>query len=282
MDAAEIKKLVLQFNKTRGNLLLVIAFTAVNLFLSAFRADYYLLFSATAPQFIYEVGRSLSQEYQNGAYMTIGLVVAFVVILLYLICWALAKRSRAFILVALILFGVDSILFVYLFLAAGFEASYLLDVAFHVWILYYLISGVIVWARLRGVSADEINAALQEASTPSPQGGALTGNGTIGVSQSADPVKDRATPLRSDDKRGRILIGADYAGLQISMKRTRALTELIINGNVYDEIKGSIETDYSLTGIVQNITIVGTFDAARAHMYLYADSALIAKKLRLY
>lgn len=75
----------------------------------------------------------------------------------------------------------------------------------------------------------------------------------------------------------------DSARAEISNLNNSTGSEIsAIYANVYDEIKGSIETDYSLTGIVHNITIVGKFDAARAHMYLYADGALIAKKLRLY
>lgn len=291
MDTAIIKQQVLKFNKARNNLLAVVAFTVINLLLTAFNADIYLLFSATAPQLIFEVGRGLAEELQSNVFLIIGFIVAFVVIILYFICWLFAKRLRAFILVALILFSIDTLIFVLLTLAAGFDVSYLLDIGFHGWILFYLISGVMAWTKLRGVNADDFNAALQEIA-PTTTGmqshnASLTDKTITNILQQDEsedntPVNNGTIPLRIDDKKGRILIAANYEDLQISMKRTLGLTELIINGNVYDEVKGTIETEYSLIANVQNIKIIGMYKSTRSHMYLYANDVLIAKKLRLY
>jgi hypothetical protein len=43
-----------------------------------------------------------------------------------------------------------------------FDASLLLDVAFHGWVLYYLIRGVSAWNHLRGVDIDNKNDELAE------------------------------------------------------------------------------------------------------------------------
>ena len=96
------------------------------------------------------------------------------------------------------------------------------------------------------------------------------------------PVENESIPLRIDDKKGRVLIAAEYEKLQISMKRTHGLTELIVNGNVYDEVKGTVEFEYSLIAKVENIIIAGAYSSTRLHVYLYADGMLIAKKIRIY
>ncbi|MCL2507608.1 MAG: hypothetical protein FWF05_00385 [Oscillospiraceae bacterium] len=276
-----IKQQTLKFQKARSNLLLVVAFSAVNLLLAAFNSNIYLLFSATAPLFVFEIGQGAAEESQSSAFLVTGLIIAFFVIALYFICWIFAKRLRAFILAALIFFSIDTLIFIFIAFAAGFEISYLLDIVFHGWILFYLIKGTAAWAKLRGVNADDFNFALQKTdAAPATRscGDFLIEPPADGAQQNefADHV---TSPLRADDKKGRVLISANYEGLQISMKRTRGLTELIVDGYVYDEIKGTVEVEYSLTANLQDKKIVGMY---RSHMFLYVNDVLAAKKLRLY
>ena len=161
MDKIFITQQALKFKKTRSNLLAVVAFTAINLILIAFNAGFYFPFSATAPGLIFEVGRGMAEELQRNVFLIAGLIIAFIVVALYFVCWLLTKRLRGFILAALILFSLDSLMFLAIVFAAGFEISYLLDIAFHGWVLFYLINGVVAWAKLRGVNADDFNAALE-------------------------------------------------------------------------------------------------------------------------
>ena len=65
MDTAVIKQQALKFNRSRNNLLAVVAFTALNLILTAFNANIYLLFSATTPQVVFGIGQSFADELQN-------------------------------------------------------------------------------------------------------------------------------------------------------------------------------------------------------------------------
>jgi len=276
MDTAMIKQQALKFKNARTNLLMVVVFTTVNLILAAFNAGIYMLFSATIPQLIFETGRIVAEELEINGILIIGLVIAILIISLYFICWLLTKRSRVFILVALIFFSIDSLLFLFLTLAAEFEISFLLDIAFHGWVMFYLINGTIAWAKLRGVSADEYHAVLKETDV------AAVNQNIDDVLQQDEEENQKNVPLRFDDKKGRILIQADYEDLQISMKRTRGLTELIVNGNVYDEVKGTIETEYTLTANVLNKKITGVYHSVKSHMYLYVNDLLIAKKLRLF
>ena len=159
-DSAAIKKQALKFKSARGNLLAVIVFTVINLLLKIAGSSYYFLFSATGPHLVYEIAQELSQEYQSNIFLIIGLVIACVIILLYFICWIFSKRVRSFMLVAFILFSIDILLYTWLLLD-GFDTSFIIDIAFRGWVFYYLINGVIAFAKLKNVSADEFNALTQ-------------------------------------------------------------------------------------------------------------------------
>jgi hypothetical protein len=168
MDTADIKQQVSIFEKARNNLLAVIAFTVINLALTAFDTGVSFLFSATLPQFVFEVCRTWDT-------MIIGLVLAFIIIIPYFIFWLLAKRTRVLILVALIFFGIDSLVLLLLLLDVGlstdfqgFQFSYLLELAFHGWILYYLVNGVRAWVKLRSIDTNVFNAVLQETKSKNP------------------------------------------------------------------------------------------------------------------
>jgi len=156
MDTEQIKKQSVIFKRSRGNLLLVVAFTVINLLLMAFGSDFYLLFSATIPSLVYGV----AYEIGLGA---VGLILALVMVAIYLVCYLLSKKYRVFILVAMILFAVDTGFFLVLFfnLLAYFEFMYIVELAFHAWILFYLITGTAAWAKLRKVTASEMEAAKE-------------------------------------------------------------------------------------------------------------------------
>jgi hypothetical protein len=168
MDKTDIKPQVLIFEKARNNLLFVIFFTVINLILSVFDAQVTFLFSATLPQVIFEIGKTLASEMENNIFMTVGLIIASIIVSIYFVFWILAKRIRAFILVALIFFSIDSLVLLFLILSAEFSASFLLEIGFHGWILYYLINGVKAWVKMSGVNADVFNAILQEIKSKNP------------------------------------------------------------------------------------------------------------------
>jgi len=162
MDTTDIKQQVIIFERSRNNLLSVIIFTVINLILIYFDAGVNFLFSATLPQFIFEIGKTLDSEMESGVFIILGLIIAFIIIITYFIFWILSKRVRVLILAALIFFSIDSLLLLYLVLNMEINFSVLLEIAFHIWILYYLINGVKSWNKLRGVNIEVFNAILQE------------------------------------------------------------------------------------------------------------------------
>jgi hypothetical protein len=161
MVGLDIEQQVLKFETSRKNLLSVVIFTLINLILTAFNADVSFLFSATLPQIVYEVGKLLDTEMGSTLFAIIGFVVAFIMIAAYFGLYAFSKRVRAFILVALIFFSIDSAILLFLIFDMDFSASFLLDIAFHGWVLYYLIFGTKAWFNLRGASADDYKLILE-------------------------------------------------------------------------------------------------------------------------
>jgi len=90
--------------------------------------------------------------------ITAGLIAGLLGTSVYLICYLFSKKWRAFILVALILFSLDALIMLGVMVLTGEYAEFLLNVLFHAWILFYLISGTVAWAKLIGVTP----AALKE------------------------------------------------------------------------------------------------------------------------
>ena len=265
MKTMDIKQELSTFENARKNLLSVVIFSAVNLVLLAVKADIHMLFSASVPQLVLEFGRFFAQEYQNNAIAIGGFALAVIVIVLYLACWLLSKNTRVFVLFALILFSLDTLVFLAFVFFWGFDTSYILDIAFHGWILIFLIRGTMAWSKLRHAAPDEMAGGLQD-----------------GADGGVNPERIETAPLRADDKKGRILISAEYEGLQISMKRTRGLTELIVNGSVYAKIHGTIERQYSLSAVVRNAEIVGCYVSMPSYMQIWVNDEMIAKKIRRY
>jgi len=157
---ADIKREAVRFKVARGNLALAFALTAVNIFLLAFDAGWHLFFSAFVPQ-------AIMYFFIYAGVIGVGLVVALLAAGTYFVCWLLSKRWRVFMLVALILFSIDSLIFFILalgmFAGGGFTFGDIIQAVIQIWILYYLIIGTIAWARLRKVSADDVAVAQQEA-----------------------------------------------------------------------------------------------------------------------
>jgi len=147
-DSDEITQQITKFESARTNLLVVIGFTVVNLILLVFNADISFLFSASLPQFIY--------------IFTESFILALFSIIPYLAFWFFAKRVRALIVAALIYFSIDVIILIYFISLIGFDFSLVIDIAFSVWILFYLVRGVISWNNLRNVNSETYSILLQE------------------------------------------------------------------------------------------------------------------------
>jgi len=162
METKNINKAVLAFRNGRSNLLLMIIFTAVNLVLAT-TGGLYLLFSAPVPQIAFEVGAEFSEEYNNITYLIVGLIVSLTVLGTYFACWHFSLRKRSLIKVAYIIFLIEVILFsilVGLVSLSEFDFTVFIQLAFLLWILYYLRNGAKAYKELVGISTEEFNKRL--------------------------------------------------------------------------------------------------------------------------
>lgn len=154
-------KAAITFRNSRFNLLLLVAFTLVNIILIVTGSDMYFLFSATVPYYLAFFGMLLTGhlpdavpegqkvEFLPDSFLVVMLVIAAVILLLYLLFFFLSKKHFGFLIAALAFFAIDCIYMLYTVFSTGFEVSSLIDIAFHGWVLYYLISGVIAGVKLR-------------------------------------------------------------------------------------------------------------------------------------
>lgn len=127
----------MKYNTARSNLLLVVAFTTINLVLTVLESDMYFLFSAAVPLFITALGAEIATLLSTEVPYIISIVAAVAMIGIYLICYFLSKNKRGWMIAALVLFALDCG-----FLLLNISVDVIVDLLFHAWVMYYLIVGV--------------------------------------------------------------------------------------------------------------------------------------------
>lgn len=85
--------------------------------------------------------------------------------------------------------------------------------------------------------------------------------------------------IKPSSPKGRILMHQMYNGLDIVVKRVFGATKLVVDGMVYAEKQGMIETNYTLEAFVKNTLI--RCELQGSIMFLYADGNLLKKKMRI-
>lgn len=156
-----------KFNSARYNLLLVVAMTAINVVLLMLGGSSYFLFSATVPYSLaidgmYMTGRMPEEWYADwpasvpfldSGYMTVMMVIAFAIILVYLACFFFSKNFKTgWMIAATVVFVLDTLYMVFIY---GVGADSVMDILLHAWVLYYLISGSVYGLKLKKLPEDE-------------------------------------------------------------------------------------------------------------------------------
>ncbi len=149
------------YNTARVNVLSVVIFTLINVVLCLLGMDSYFLFSAIVPYFIASIGALwgglyppeyyADLEMTEADFLSTGFVVAcaavaIVIIALYFVCWLLSKKHVAFMIAALALFAIDTVMMPVLF---GISLDWILDYVFHAWVLVSLVIGIVYHFRNR-------------------------------------------------------------------------------------------------------------------------------------
>ena len=274
-----------KFNTARTNLLLMLAFTVLNVVLMLVGSDTMLLFAATVPYYMALIG-AISEV---TAVSVFCFAVTVVVLLLYLLCWLFSKKHYAWMIFALALFVVDTVGMIALYVVAE-DFSGILDVVIHAWVLYYLWIGVKYGRQLDVLPV--------ESATDAPQANAdlwATVNGETADSadsavssegQSAEPTNDmfaHSAPLRraDEDEKFRVLAECEVFGHVVRYRRVKRVNELVVDGYVYDEFEALVEGAHKLEAKIDGRLICAGFDGA-AHSYISVDGETVVRKMRLY
>jgi len=153
MNSQAIREQAIKFRRSRANLAAVFGFTIANLVLTVLDVDLAFVFSAFVPELIYII---LMDAFPMAGFMA-GVLAASV----YLGCYVFSKHKRGFIVAALVLFIIDTLIMLLFALMGGF-AGFMINIAFSAWILFYLVTGTIAWAKLMDVKPDDFKQAAQE------------------------------------------------------------------------------------------------------------------------
>ena len=147
-----------KYKTARYNLLLMLILTVVNIVLFFTGSETMFLFSASIPYYSICVGWML------GALSL--LVIGAVVLIAFLICWLLSKKHYGWMIAALVLFVLDTLGTVYLY--SGNLTEGIFDLLIHVWVLVYLVLGVINGYKLAHAPQEPIEAYPVEPTAEQP------------------------------------------------------------------------------------------------------------------
>ena len=157
-----------RYRSARNQLLWIVGFSALNLILLVGGTNTRFLFSAIIPLMLVDLGMYLcgmypveeyGAEYNELTFLDSGVfyaivAVAFVIVGVYLLLWFLARKNKyVWLIVAAVLFALDSVMV--LFSMLGSPGGALLDLLFHAWIMYSLISGIISAVKLGNLPPEE-------------------------------------------------------------------------------------------------------------------------------
>ena len=237
-----------KYDAARSNLLVAIVLTVVNIVLLFTESTSMLLFSVSVPYYVVIFGFIMGP-------VAASLVVAAVILGLYFICWLLSKKKSLWLVVAAVLFVVDTLVLVGLYLLAE-EAYGILDAVIHVVVIFYLVSGAASAKKLK---------MLPEVSY-----------------EEAQELPEHSTPMRwaQEDVKCRILLEEEYAGHRICYRRVKRVNEFIIDGKVYDEYEALMEQPHTLMARIDGHTYeVGCNQQSR--VFFNVDGMEIKSKVRL-
>lgn len=252
-----------KYSDARNNLILMIAFTLINLVLLVVGSESMLLFSASVPYFTVIIG--IGSEIQE--ILMACVAIAAVILILYLLCWIFSKKHYGWMIVALILFIIDSICMCALYIFAE-DISGIFDVIIHIWVLYYLIIGVKYGIQLKKMPEE----AIEEISREEKDNKIFQNN-----------IEGESTILRKADEnvKHRVLLESDALGHHICYRRVKRINELVIDGYVYDDVEMLVESSHSLNAVIAGHKIQVGYDGG-INSYLRIDGETVLKKKRFY
>ncbi len=264
-QVGEREQALAKYRVARINIVMMLAFTLVNILLLFLQSDLFFLFSATFPYLAVVFGMTLET---TGA-MIGGIAIALVTLGIYLLLWIFSKSKYDFMIPLLVLFVLDTLCTV-AFYAIAMEISGILDLAFHIWVVYYLVIGVKNGQKLKRLPE-------QPPMMTQPMAAAAEEN----ADQAAQPTIPNTPILRPADTtvKSRVLAEANALGHHICYRRVKRVNELVIDGNVYAEYEALRERSHALSAVIDGHFFEVGFNGTCS--VIAVDGATLVQKMRV-
>lgn len=266
-----------KYNNSINNLLLVVGFSLINIILLATNSGTYFLFSAFIPYFAVDYGMYFCGIYPEEYYydvpdmvfedksvLWIAIAVAAVSLLIYLLCWFLAKKKKVgAVIFALVLFLIDTVVMLWL---TGFSMDSIFDIVIHIWVISYLVVAIVTYFKMKKLPEEDADTANEDEDEEEEEV----------LPEGNSPILRRA----DEEVKARVLLEAQVPGYRIAYRRVKKVNELVVNDKVYDEYEALVELPHTLSCVVDGHKIEVSYDNA-SRMYIFFDGDQLAKKLRI-
>ena len=133
-----------KYASARHNLLILLAFTVINIILLLAKQNTYFLFTAYAPYLWFAEG----WVYKESA----KLVLAIAVLVVLLVCWLQAKKDVRWLYAGVVLVVLDV---VFLLVVVGFDAEWVVDYVFHAYIIFSTAKGILAHKKLKKLPPEQ-------------------------------------------------------------------------------------------------------------------------------
>lgn len=289
---SERARLTARYATSRWNLLAVVIFTVVNIVFTTLGSMTYFLFSATIPYFVASFGSTMCGLMPDSFYEEIEMTeaellptsaialflgIALVLLSVYFLCWLFSKKHVGWMIAALVCFAVDTVAMLFLY---GISVDMLLDAVFHAWVIYYLISGIVAYYKLKALPEA---APIGSDGAAFPEGDALAEDGVSGLA-GEERLPESPVLRRADtDVKSRVFVESEAFGHTVTYRRVgRRTDELVIDGDVYAsvEVHAGIEIAHALSAVCDGHSIEVGFDGV-SRSYIKVDGEIFASKIRL-
>ncbi len=272
----ERMKLERRYKSSLSSLLLIAAFSGVNLLLLLINSDTYFLFSAYIPYLLGDYAMFFSGRYPEEYYADIPdmeffgteifavfVAVAVVFVLFYLLSWFFARKKKAvWLVLSLSLFVIDTLV---MFIVVGFYIDMIMDIIFHVWAIVSLALGISAYLKLKKLPEEEEIPVIPE---------------DVPVTDVMYPEDTPVLRMADPDGKAKTFVEADYGAFHISFQRAKRVNELIVNGRVYAEFEVLVENAHTLEAVVGGHKIEAGYDG-KFMTFINVDGKEIAKKARI-
>lgn len=155
-----------RYKTARINILLIVIFTAINIGLLFIETATYFLFSASVPYWlsIYALLFMGKIPVDDGyAVIAVDDVVSYallagavVIVVLYLLCWIFSKKKVGWLITALVLFSIDTVVMFVMF--DGINSDSIFDILFHALIIVELAMGISAHYKLKKMPVTVVTA----------------------------------------------------------------------------------------------------------------------------